>query len=123
MGDWRLVLVPNGQVLYNVLTSIREVAAAENTEMHKLIVQNPLAKSMIPKECDELVSRETQKCVYEEPVATQIGRLATIHLFGLREPSVSSRRMFDLRKLSRPRLQRKRTMRVGANAIKRKGLS
>ena len=55
----------NAQALHNVLTSIREVAAAKNTSMHKLIVQNPLAKSMSSKKCDELVSSETQKYVYE----------------------------------------------------------
>ena len=65
VGDWRLDLVPNEQALHNVLTSIREVAAAEDTHMHKLIVQNPLAKSMSSKKCDELVSSETQKYVYE----------------------------------------------------------
>ena len=53
-GYWRIDLMPNEPALHNVLTSIRAVAAAEDTPMHTLIVRNPLATPMTPKDREEL---------------------------------------------------------------------
>ena len=87
VGDWRLDLVPNEQALHNVLTSIREVAAAENTHMHKLIVQNPLAKSMTPKEIDELLQLEVlnqklERVVVRKTVSETFGNMQFYFLVG-----------------------------------------
>ena len=55
IGYWRIDLMPNEQALHNALTSIGEVATAEDTPMHTLIVRNPLATPMTPKDCKERI--------------------------------------------------------------------
>ena len=80
IGERRLDLVPNEQALHNVLTSIREVAAAESTPMHKLIVQDPLTLPMTPEECDELVqldatNQELERVVVRRTVSGTPGNV------------------------------------------------